>query len=187
VAKPLRSQATRDRIREVARRLFAARGYDRTTIRGVAAAAKIHPSMVMRYYGSKEGLFTAAVAFDLQLPDLSTLPRAAIGTTLVRHLLARWDAEGGELPALIRVAVTHPRARRRLMEIFQEQIEPAVAKVCPPKRASTCAALMVTQTMGLAFTRFVLRFPPVVSLPTDLVIERIGATVQRYLTEDDRD
>jgi AcrR family transcriptional regulator len=185
MAKPLRSQATRDRIREAARRLFASRGYDRTTIRGVASAAKIHPSMVMRYYGSKEGLFTAAVAFDLQLPDLSTLPRDSIGTTLIRHLLQRWEAEAGELPALIRVAVTHPRARRRLLDIFQTQIEPAVAKVCPPQRASACAALMVTQTMGLAFTRFVLQFPPVVNLPLDLVVRRIGATVQGYLTADD--
>jgi AcrR family transcriptional regulator len=187
MTKPLRSQATRDRIRDAARRLFASRGYDRTTIRGVATAAKIHPSMVMRYYGSKEGLFTAAVAFDLQLPDLSTVPRESIGTTMVRHLLERWEAEGGELPALLRVAVTHPRARRRLVDIFQTQIEPVVAKVCPPRRAPTCAALMVTQTMGLAFTRFVLRFPPVVNLPIELIVERIGATVQGYLTEADVD
>jgi AcrR family transcriptional regulator len=187
VGKPLRSQATRDRIRDAARRLFASRGYDRTTIRGVAAAAKIHPSMVMRYYGSKEGLFTAAVAFDLQLPDLSAIPRTAIGTTLVRHLLERWEAKVGELPALLRVAVTHPQARRRLLQVFQDQITPAVTKVCPPERVQTCAALMVTQTIGLAFTRFVLQFPPVVNLPVDLIVERIGATVQRYLIEDDLD
>ena len=37
----------------------------------VAAAARIDPSMVMRYYGSKQGLFAAAAHVDLLLPDLS--------------------------------------------------------------------------------------------------------------------
>jgi AcrR family transcriptional regulator len=87
--KPLRSQPTRDGILEAARRTFGEEGYDRTTIRSVAAAADIHPSMVMRYYGSKEGLFAAAAAFDLELPDLSKVPRREIGRTLVSHLLTR--------------------------------------------------------------------------------------------------
>jgi AcrR family transcriptional regulator len=87
--KPLRSQPTRDGILEAARRLFGEEGYDRTTIRSIAAAADIHPSMVMRYYGSKEGLFAAAATFDLELPDLSKVPKRDMGTTLVRHFLNR--------------------------------------------------------------------------------------------------
>ena len=87
VEKPLRSQPTRDRILAEARRIFGEQGYDRATIRAIGAAADIHPSMVMRYYGSKEGLFTAAVNFDLQIPDLSTVPREEAGRALVRHFL----------------------------------------------------------------------------------------------------
>jgi AcrR family transcriptional regulator len=35
--------------------------------------------MVMRYFGNKEALFAAAAEFDLRLPDVGHLPRAAVG------------------------------------------------------------------------------------------------------------
>jgi AcrR family transcriptional regulator len=81
ITKSLRSQSTRDDILLAARRLFGERGYERTTIRAIAEAGDIHSSIVMRYYGSKEGLFAAASSFDLQLPDLSKIPRQDVGTT----------------------------------------------------------------------------------------------------------
>lgn len=176
-----RSQATRDRILEAARRLFGEEGYERTTIRAVAAAAQIHPSMVMRYYESKEGLFAAAALFDLGLPDLAGSPREEIGRTLVRHFLDRWQSTTEDLPALLRVAVTHEQARERLIEIFRAQLAPMVAAVCAPEHAQTCAALVATQILGLALARFVLKMPAVVALSTDTIVEHVGATVQRYV------
>lgn len=184
--KPLRSQPTRDAILEAARCLFGEEGYDKTTIRSVAAAAGIHPSMVMRYYGSKEGLFAAAAAFDLELPDLSKVPRRDIGKMLVKHLLNRWEAKPGELPALLRVSVTHERARARLIEVFRKQLLPAIAAICGKERASVCTALLATQTLGLALTRYVLRLPPVVLLSDEIIVERIGETLQSYLFDDRR-
>jgi len=181
--KPLRSQPTRDRILDAARRLFAEEGYDRTTIRTVAAAADIHPSMVMRYYGSKEGLFAAAADFDLAIPDLANVPRSEIGKTLVRHFVERWEARAEELPALLRVAVTYEPAREKLLQLFREQVAPTVANICGPERAPVCAALMATQTLGLALTRYVLRLPPVVALPVEVIVERLGTTLQSYLAD----
>lgn len=184
--KPLRSQATRDNIREAAKRLFGEEGYERTTIRAIADAANIHASMVMRYYGSKEGLFAAAASFELELPDLSRIPRQKVGTTLVRHFLQRWQTDTGELPALLRVSVTHEQARLRLIEIFSRQVAPAIAKICGEERAAVASALLATQTLGLALTRYVLRLPPVVDLPDEVIIERLGATLQAYLFQDKR-
>ena len=74
-----------------ARSAFAARGYELTTIRAVAAQAGIDASMVMRYFGSKAGLFTAAATMDLQIPDLTATPAARRGELLVRHLVERWE------------------------------------------------------------------------------------------------
>lgn len=181
--KELRSQPTRDRILDAARRLFAEEGYERTTIRTVAAAAGIHASMVMRYYGSKEGLFAAAATFDLEIPDLGNIPRDQIGRSLVQHFLQRWEARGEELPALLRVSVTHEQARDRLLELFRNQLVPALATICGKERVATCAALVATQMIGLAMTRYVLRLQPVVALPDEVVIARLGATLQFYLTD----
>ncbi|MFZ0875271.1 MAG: TetR family transcriptional regulator, partial [Pseudonocardiaceae bacterium] len=65
-SKPRRSDATRAAILAAARERFAADGYERATIRAIAADASIDPTMVMRYYGNKEGLFAAASEVDLR-------------------------------------------------------------------------------------------------------------------------
>ena len=77
-----RSESTRRAILGAARAMFAARGYERTTIRAVAARAGVDASMVMRYFRSKAGLFTAAVAMDLQVPDLLSAPASRPGGSL---------------------------------------------------------------------------------------------------------
>src|SRR4029434_4340364 len=58
--KTPKSQRTRAAILQAAQELFATQGYERTTVRDVAARAAIDPAMVMRYFGSKEGLFARA-------------------------------------------------------------------------------------------------------------------------------
>jgi AcrR family transcriptional regulator len=107
-----RSESTRAAILAAARRRFAADGYERTTIRAVAADAGIDPSMVMRYYGSKDGLFAAAADLDLRLPDLTAVPRERLGETLARHWVALWEGQRSDelLIVLLRSAVTNEGA-----------------------------------------------------------------------------
>src|SRR5262245_1171972 len=111
-----RSAGTRQRILEAARARFSADGYERATIRAVAADAEIDPSMVMRYFGSKEGLFAAAASFDLDLPDLAALPRRERGRRLAQHYLHLWerDPAGGGLAILLRTAATNDSAAERV-------------------------------------------------------------------------
>ena len=52
-------------ILAAARQRFAESGFERATIRAIAADANIDPSMVMRYFGNKDQLFAAAADFDL--------------------------------------------------------------------------------------------------------------------------
>ena len=76
---PRRSDATRAEILRAAQVRFAVDGYQKATIRAIAADAGIDPSMVMRYYGNKATLFAAAVDVDLQLPDLTAIPKRRLG------------------------------------------------------------------------------------------------------------
>ncbi len=182
IERATRSTPTKIRILEAAKSLFAELGFDRTTVRLVAAKADIHPSMIIRYFGSKERLFAAAVDFDLQLPDFAAMKQDERGRTLALHLLERWEGPdaGDELPALLRVAVTHPDGKAILHQLFKEQLAPTIAKLHPPKQAATCAALLATQALGLAFTRYVAGIPGVVSLSEKQIVEFIGETFQRY-------
>ncbi|MGC5285769.1 TetR family transcriptional regulator [Micromonospora sp. DT231] len=177
-----RSDATRAAILRAARERFAADGYERATIRAIAADAQIDPSMVMRYYGSKEGLFAAAAEFDLRLPDLAPVPPAHLGEVLIRHFLSRW--EGDEtLVALLRAASTNPGAAERMRGIFADQLTAAVATFgTDPATTARRAGLVASQILGLAFTRYIVRLPPVVDLPAEELVAWIAPTLQRYLT-----
>ncbi|MGW0432692.1 TetR/AcrR family transcriptional regulator [Micromonospora sp. NPDC003197] len=183
-ATPRRSDSTRAAILAAARERFATDGYERATIRAIAADAGIDPSMVMRYYGSKDKLFATAADFDLHLPDPSQVPREQIATMLVTHFLKVW--EGDEtFQALLRAAATNESAAQRIREIFGTQLGPAVASiVTDPGEASTRAGLLATQMLGFALCRYVLRLPPVVSLSQEAAVAWLAPTVQRYLTSD---
>lgn len=177
-----RSDRTKLRILEAARRRFSANGYERTTIRAVAAGAGIDPSMVMRYFGSKEGLFAAAAIFDLELPDLTALPRQQRGKRLIQHYLHRWqrDETGGGLAILVRTAATNDGAAQRMREIFREQVLPVVAAVAPDM-AETRAALIASQLLGMAYCRYVVKMPALAQLDDEVIISSMGPTIQRYL------
>jgi len=181
-AKPRRSDATRAAILRAARDRFAAEGYERATIRAVARDAGIDPSMVMRYYGSKEGLFAAASEIDLGMPELTEVPREEIGARLVRHFLDRWR-DDETLNAMVRVSVTNSAGAGRVEAVFREQIVPVVAAVCPrPDEVERRAALLASQILGMALSRYVLKLPPAVALDQEEVVAWLAPTVQRYLT-----
>ena len=178
--KPRRSDATKEAIRSAARERFAADGYERATIRAIAADAGIDPAMVMRYFGNKEKLFAAAAEFDLRLPDLTELQADEIGARLAGHVLDRWDGDE-TLMALLRAAVTNQAAAGRMREIFAAQLGPAVLAIAPgdvPARAG----LVATQVLGLVLTRYVLRLPPVVAMDRDTLVAWLGPILQHYLT-----
>ena len=179
---PRRSDATRAAILAAAREQFGSGGYRGATIRSIAAAAGIDPAMVMRYFGSKEGLFAAAAEFDLQLPDLGGTPRKEIGAALVGHFIDRWEGDES-LMALLRTAVTHEAAAERMRAIFATQLAPVIARVSGEPRAAAAAraGLVASQILGLALCRYVLKLPPVVALKRAAIVARVGPTVQSYL------
>jgi AcrR family transcriptional regulator len=181
---PTRSEATRSRLLGAGRVLFARDGYERTTVRAVAAAADADPALVIRYFGSKQGLFAAATVFDLRLPSLAGLPRDRVGEVMIRHFLARWegDPDDRSLRILLRAGVTHPEAAERIRMLFAEQVLPVIRGVAPD-RAEVRAGLVASQILGLALCRFILLVPPVEAMPAEALIGFVGPTLQRYVTE----
>jgi len=178
------SEATKAAILDAARERFAADGYDRATIRTIAAEAEIDPALVMRYFGSKEQLFAAAASFDLRIPDLAALPRKTVGAALVGHFVDRWE-DDDTLKALLRAAASNPEAAARFRTIFATQLVPAVHGLFPNRAtAATRAGLVASQMLGLAMTRYLLRLSSVVALDRASLIGWLGPSIQRYLTAD---
>src|SRR5215216_747034 len=183
-AKPRKSDTTRARIIEAARERFRKEGYERTTIRKVARDAKIDPSMVMRYFESKRGLFDAAMTVELRIPDLRHHPKDRLGEALVAHFLNRWEEpDADSLQLLLRSSASNEEAAERLRTIFRDQIITMVAHLRGEAGSRETAELIGSQMMGLAYTRYILKLPPLVAMPRQMIVRVIGATIQRYLTD----
>jgi AcrR family transcriptional regulator len=180
-----KSIRTREAIEIAARKLFMANGFDRTTVRDIAARAGIDASMIIRYFGGKDALFARVATIDLQLPDLSGADPGTIGETLVRHFLDQWEGENnrGGLPILLRSAASNPEAAERLRDLFRLQVFPAVSLAGPVANAPTRAGLVASQLLGLAMARYVLCLPPVVAMSREQIVSTMGETVQRYATD----
>jgi AcrR family transcriptional regulator len=183
IEKPRKSDLARDRILAAARRIFADDGYERATIRAIAAEASINPSMVIRYYGSKEGLFAVVAKLDFKAVSLAAVPLAQLGEALVRHVLDLWDdpKEGAALAAMMRASITNEAARERIVAQFSGQVAGLFAAIGPA--AVPAAPFIATQILGLTMARYIWRIPFIAALPKDIVVKKIGRTVQRYLDD----
>lgn len=178
------AQATRERLVHAARQAFAERGFERTTVRKIAADAGVNPALINRYFGGKEQLFAEAVSIDIDFPDLSGVGRADLGRRLVEHFFQRWegDPQDDHLRGLVRAAVTNDEAAARIRTILTDQVAAMVRRVAGPTRAHERACLIATQILGLAYVRYVLRLTDN-DLPQATAIVMVGGTIQRYLFE----
>jgi AcrR family transcriptional regulator len=182
-----RSAPSRAAILAAARSLLADRGYDATTIRAVAAEAGVDPAMVMRYYGSKDGLFAAATDIDLALPSPEGVPADQLGRVLAGHVLRRWEGDLADelVTLLLRSAGTHDAAAEQLRTVFGRQVGEYVRQVTHDAPDwERRAGLIATQVLGVALCRYVLRLPPVAVMPAEKLATSIGMTLQRYLFGD---
>ncbi|MGW7243493.1 TetR/AcrR family transcriptional regulator, partial [Streptomyces sp. NPDC054804] len=121
--------ATRRALLLAARARFTRLGYDRTTLRDVAADVGVNLALVKRYFGSKEGLFKAALASTPRfLGGQEEFPhgRDALAEALSRQLAAGAWAEFGEHPVLMLLRDSGDEQvaelRRRALEEFGRQV-----------------------------------------------------------------
>jgi AcrR family transcriptional regulator len=107
---------TRDQILAVARRRFATRGYDATSLRGIATDAKVDPALLIHYFGTKEGLFTAATGLPTGLSEVFAGQQGQtlrdFAESLTRSYLGFVDGDQSRnaILALVRSAVSNERA-----------------------------------------------------------------------------
>ena len=84
------AQASKTRILAAAQKVFCELGYSQTGIRDIAAVAEVSSTLLLRYYGSKAGLFEAAL-IDLMTvsEDVFGVDRARAGERLGELLTER--------------------------------------------------------------------------------------------------
>jgi AcrR family transcriptional regulator len=174
-------EATRSTILTTARSQFGNRGFERTTIRSVASEAGVDPALVMHYFGSKAELFAAASRIDVKFPDLSGIAPERVAEALLPMFIVVWGPQGPFLP-LLRAAATNKTAADALLEVFVDQVAPALAAVVPDK-APERAALLGSQLLGLAVARYVVCIPALVAMDDEQLAEWLRPVLAHYLTD----
>jgi AcrR family transcriptional regulator len=178
---------TRDAILAGARRQFATRGYEATSLRGIAADAKVDPALLIHYFGTKEGLFIAATGLPARLRDLfaelvGASPRES-AEALVRGYLQVVDGDQSRnaILALVRSAVSNEKAAAMLREFLTAELLSVIAGWTDRPDARLRAALVAAQLVGIAMLRHVVRVDPVARASPDEIVALVAPVIEQYL------
>jgi AcrR family transcriptional regulator len=160
---------TQQRILSAATRLFAESGYERTTIRAVAAAAETDPSLVMRYFGSKEELFARVSVPEPDAPISGTPEQAA--EQLLEALAGKIGGEPDTATlAAIRTMFTHSGTADSVRAAMTERQRQA-ARHLADDDAELRAGLIGALTIGVVISRQLLRLDSIGDAAPERIIE----------------
>lgn len=157
--------------------VFAEKGYSGAGMRDVAALAGVSATLLLRYFGSKRGVFEAALD-DIHPSELkfSDIERAQFGETLVRFILnPQWELKA---PSMMALAIGDPEARDAAIRISNERVIGPLAAWLGPPHSEARALEILMMLFGFAvFTRRL----PVASHSVEVskeVGEQMALTVQ---------
>jgi AcrR family transcriptional regulator len=181
---------TREAILDAARRNFAAQGYGRASLRGIAAEAGVDQKLIAHYFGSKQELFLAAIGLPISPADV--LDRvladgdddpAAVTARLTDELTAIFERPElvQSIAALIRAGATEPDVAQLLRQFFPGALLDSVAGRLGPGDPALRLNLVGSQIVGLVMARGVFRLEPLASLPVRAVTKAVAPNLVRYL------
>src|SRR5918995_1834313 len=153
---------TREAIAEAAGRLFGGEGYDRVTVRAIAAAAGVDPALVIHYFGTKERLFLSVAG--LPIPPDEVVARLVEGD---RSSAGRPEdpRERARITAVVRAAASEPSAAELMRELLSREVTLPLAEALGSEDAALRANLAGSQVVGLIMARYVVGVEPLASAP----------------------
>jgi AcrR family transcriptional regulator len=180
---------TREAILAAASRQFSERGYDRASLRSIAAEAGVDPALVTHFFGSKQRLFVEVVEFPFDpaevLPQVLAGDPEGVGRRLAELLVSVLENPEARARVLgvVRAAASEPEAARMVRELLTREVWAPGAALLGVEDAELRMNLVGSQIVGLVMARYVVGAEPLASLPPEELVDAIGPTLQRYLTE----
>ncbi|MFF4233848.1 TetR family transcriptional regulator [Streptomyces sp. NPDC001820] len=179
----------RERILKAARTEFAERGYDKTTVRGIAKAADVDPALVHHYFGTKDEVFAAAIEVSFEpamvIPEILGQGAEGIGERLARFFIGVWENPATRAPllAILRSALTHEAAAKVLRSFVLRRLLERIAGDLDVPDPKFRAELAASHMIGIAILRYVIQVEPLASADPEEIVAMVAPTLQRYLTE----
>jgi AcrR family transcriptional regulator len=188
VAKPGRRPGptvTREQILTVAQAQFSERGYDKTTLRSIAQAARVHPALLHYHFGTKQGLYGEALDLPVDPWEVLTrlledTPRDQVPAAFVRHFLSTWrDPEaGGRLRARARRTLGEPEGAALARAHLESVVIPRIARALGVPEVNVAAA--VAHLLGLNVADSILGIRQLQDANEDDLVTLIGPVIELY-------
>lgn len=178
---------SREAILSAAARQFAASGYDRASLRAIAADAGVDQKLIAYFFGSKQQLFVAAIGLPLNpaevLPAVIAGDRAGVRERLTALLTAVLEQPEihQRMTSVVRAAASEPEVARMMREFLAREVISPVAELLEGDDAGFRVNLVGSQIVGLVMARYVISLEPIASMPAERVAAAVAATVERYL------
>ncbi len=140
-------QQARQRLTETALRMFAERGFAKTSIRELAAAAEVNVSAISYYFGDKAGLYRAVFHDERFNPNIDPVFLLHQDTTLEQGIsvLIKTYIEAFKHGELMQYCITlHCREMLEPTGLWQEEID----QMIKPSHDALCQFLV--RHLGLA-------------------------------------
>ena len=185
--RPGDPEQTKQAILDAARATFGAKGFDRATIRAIAAEAEVDPALVMHHFGNKRRLFIAAHQLPADpaavFPTIAALPVEHRGEAAARTFLGLFAHPGSPIVSLLRAASSEPAAATMYREFIEHTvIRQGLAILQNPERNGPLRmTLMASQLLGIAVTRQILKVAPVAKPDIEDVVAAVTPTIQAYI------
>ncbi len=179
---------TRGAILSAALSEFAVRGYDGTTLRGIARAAGVDARLVHHYFDGKEDVFVAAMELPARPQDIVPLIVGpgldGVGERLVRFFFEVWDTPSGRerIVALLASVVSSPQGAALIREFLARELFGRIATALKLDDAQLRAGLVASQMVGVALARYVVLLEPLASADVEELVPHLAPTIQRYLS-----
>lgn len=177
---------SRAAILKAAQRLFADRGYDATSVRAVASAARVDPALVLHFFGSKAELFASSLQLPLDPREIESLLQGEakdLGRRLAEFYFHRvFRDRRATVFSLLRSAVSNPEAAAMLRRAIEATAIAALERLVPGEEAALRGELCASHMMGLFLARHILGVEPIASEDDERLIEAIAPALQHYLT-----
>ncbi len=146
---------TEARILDAATQAFFSAGYDRTTIRAVAAAAGVDAGLVMHYFGTKQELYRRVID-AAPVPEVSGTCLAEAAEQILAGIASRLASEPAASLALLRSMLTNPEAASAASDgIARYQAQ--IAQAIPADDADLRAAVITAITLGITISRHLIK------------------------------
>jgi AcrR family transcriptional regulator len=178
---------TRGDILRAARQQFA-NGYEATTVRAIAREAGVDPSLIVQYFGGKEGLFKAildeAVRPDEGIEPVLAGGSAELGPRLAAYFFGIWEDPARRHPfqAMLVSAAFNGAAAEVLRDFVRGEVIARVGAMVEGDDVELRAELAGAQLIGAALVRYVYRIPPLCDAPLEEVVGPVGRAIQGYLS-----